>query len=302
MILVPGRVSELEQKSANGKGLFDDFIKGMFTTILATPCSGPLLGATLAWTLLQPPVVVYVVFTAIGAGMAFPYVVFSSSSRLLKLVPKPGNWMEIFKQLMGFLLFGFAIYLMIGLPRDMILPTVGLCLVLTFALLFYKSFSPFGSPIGKKLLIGCIGALIIAGGWFANFRVLYNFISEEAAVKAEKGSRGWEEFTPAKLLNAHTGKKHVIVDFTANWCMNCQFNKITVYHTKEINNLIDKKNIVALKADITQENPAAESLLHHLGSRSVPFFAVFPADDPYNPIIMRDILNKKSVVKVLQGL
>ena len=66
--------------------------------------------------------------------------------------------------------------------------------------------------------------------------------------------------------------------------------------------MIKEKKIVALKADLTQENKAAESLMHHLGSRSVPFFAVFPGDDPYNPVIMRDVVTKKSVIKVLEGL
>ena len=78
--------------------------------------------------------------------------------------------------------------------------------------------------------------------------------------------------------------------------------QIAVFHSKEANDLIKKKNILALKADLTQQNPAAESLMHHLGSRSVPFFAVFPGDDPYNPVIMRDIVTKKSVLKVLKGL
>lgn len=302
IILVPASITELEQKSVKGKGLFDDFIKGMFTTILATPCSGPLLGATLAWTLMQPPSVIYAVFTAIGVGLASPYVLLSASSRLLKLIPKPGAWMEDFKHIMGFLLFGFAIYLMVGLPKDMILSTIGLCTFLAFAVIVYTRFSPFGSTIKRKLIVGLISILIAVSGWHINFNVLHSFISEDDALKAKKDSKKWEEFTPEKLKEAHCMGQHVIVDFTANWCMNCQFNKITVYHSKEVNELIEKKNILPLKADLTRKNPAAESLLHHLGSRSVPFFAVFPGDDPYNPIIMRDIVNKRRVLKILKGL
>jgi thiol:disulfide interchange protein len=69
-----------------------------------------------------------------------------------------------------------------------------------------------------------------------------------------------------------------------------------------VNTVIRQKNVLALKADLTQENKAAESLMHHLGSRSVPFLAVFPGDEPYSPVILRDVVTKKSVVKVLQGL
>lgn len=302
IIIIPTSITALNQKSMKEKAFLDDFIKGMFTTILATPCSGPFLGATLAWTLLQPPAVIYIVFASIGAGMAFPYVLFSSSSRLMKLIPKPGKWMEDFKYLMGFLLIGFAVYLMIGLPKDMIIPTVGLCAVLSLAVMVYTRFSPFGSSIKRKLISGVITICIAVLGWHVNFNVLHSFMSEEAALLAEEESGTWEEFTPAKLLGAHANGQHVIIDFTANWCMNCQFNKVTVYHSKEVNDVIKRKNIIALKADLTQENKAAESLMHHLGSRSVPFFAVFPGDEPYNPVILRDIVSKKSVLKVLKGL
>ena len=302
IILVPTGITALKQKNMKEKGFLDDFIKGMFTTILATPCSGPFLGATLAWTLLQPPTVIYTVFVSIGAGMAFPYVILSSSSRLLKLIPKPGNWMTDFKQFMGFLLIGFAVYLMIGLPKDMIIPTVGLCVILTLAVMVYTRFSPFGSSIKRKLITGAVTICIAVFGWHVNFNILQNFLSEETALLAEKESGTWEEFAPVKLLGAHASGQNVIVDFTANWCMNCQFNKVTVYHSREVNDVIKQKNIIALKADLTQENKAAESLMHHLGSRSVPFFAVFPGDDPYNPVILRDIVSKKSVLKVLKGL
>lgn len=302
MILVPTGISALEQKSTKGKGYLDDVFKGMFTTILATPCSGPLLGATLAWTLTQPPVIIYSVFISLGIGMASPYIVLSSSTRLMKLIPRPGTWMEDFKHVMGFLLFGFAVYLMIGLPKDMILPTVGFCVSMAFILVLYTRLSPFGSSMQRKVIVGFICLVIGFGGWHLNFTGLYNLISDEAVQRSEKETGAWEEFTPDKLIKAHSIGRHVIVDFTASWCMNCQFNKITVYHSKEIAKLIKDKNILALKADITQNNPGAESLLHHLGSRSVPFLAVFPKDDPYKPIIMRDLVKKKSVMQILQKL
>ncbi|MFC1476616.1 protein-disulfide reductase DsbD family protein [Fibrobacterota bacterium] len=302
IINVPTGITALKQKSIQEKAFLDDFIKGMFTTILATPCSGPLLGATLAWTLLQPPAIIYIVFASIGAGMAFPYVLFSSSSRLMKLIPKPGKWMEDFKYLMGFLLIGFAVYLMIGLPKGMIIPTVGLCAALALAVLIYTRFSPFGASVKRKLLSGVVAVLVAALGWHVNFNILHSFLSEDTALLAEEESGIWKEFTPEKLLGAHAIGQHAIIDFTANWCMNCQFNKVTVYHSKEVDELIKQKKIIALKADLTQENEVAESLMHHLGSRSVPFLAIFPGDDPYNPVIMRDVVTKKSVLKVLKDL
>jgi len=84
--------------------------------------------------------------------------------------------------------------------------------------------------------------------------------------------------------------------------MNCQYNKITVYKTKEIISLIDKKDILALKADLTKPDSLISSLMQNLGSRSVPFFAIFPADDPAHPIVMRDIVKKSEVIKALKAL
>jgi thiol:disulfide interchange protein len=302
MILVPSGVTNMERKSSGGRGYVDDFIKGIFTTILATPCSGPLLGATLAWTLIQKPLVIYTVFCAIGIGMAFPYVLLSASKTLMKLLPKPGLWMEDFKKFMGFLLFGFAVYLMIGLPADMILPTTGLCLFLAFGIMLFTRYAQFGSSFPRKVITGIAVICVIIAGWHICFNVMRDFVITVNDSSIEEKSGAWEEFTVDKLQNAHAEGRHVMVDFTANWCMNCQYNKVTVYHSKALMDLIREKNILTFKADLTQENPAAESLLHHLGSRSVPFLAIFPGDNPYEPIIMRDIVQKKDVLKTVNGL
>lgn len=302
MMIVPSGIAGLDYAAGKKKGFWGDFTKGVFTTILATPCSGPFLGATLAWTLLQRPVIIYTVFIAIGCGMAAPYVLFSTSSSLMKLIPKPGKWMDDFKHVMGFLLIGFAVYLMIGLPEDFRIPTIGLCVFLALAVMVYSRFAPYGSPVKRKIIVWLAVLGIGAAGWYLNFVVLYSVTSREIAEKIDTQSNVWEEFSVEKLNAAHASGQHVLVDFTALWCMNCQFNKITVYQSKEIQALLKEKNIRALRADLTNENPPAMSLLHHLGSRSVPFCAVFPADQPNEPFILRDIIRKKDLVKILQQL
>lgn len=300
VLVVPSNISNLERKS--GKGLWGEYFRGMFATLLATPCSGPFLGATLAWTLTQSTVIIFLVFFSIGAGMAFPYVLFSLSKTLVNLIPKPGKWMEDFKHLMGILLLGAAVYFLLGLPKDMVVSVVGFSVAIAFAVVFFFRYAPWGSALKRNVIAG-IAALAIAGfGYYLTFGVIYKNTSYKAALAAVRNEVQWEEFSPKQLLDAHANGQHVIVDFTANWCLNCQYNMITVLSSDEVMDLIGKKHILALKADLTWTNVQAESLLHHLGSRSVPFFAVFPGDDPYRPIIMRDILNKGAVIKVLKGL
>lgn len=297
--VLPGSISNMEKKS--GSGLLGDYIKGMFATILATPCSGPLLGATLAWTLTQSAQVVFTVFASIGVGMAFPYVLFASSSSLSRLVPKPGIWMKDFKYLMGFVLIGMAVYLMKGLPQDMIVSTIGLCVSLAFAVIVYTRFAPWGASIRRKVTMIIISMVIAGVALYLNFGVFYK--KHSVSVVESTVSKGeWFEFSPSLLRDAHTTGRHVIVDFTASWCMNCQYNKIAVLNSPDIKELLKAKNVLLIKADLTRPDPVIESLLHHLGSRSVPFLAVFPGDNPYEPIVMRDVLKKSDLREVLKGL
>jgi thiol:disulfide interchange protein len=297
-IILPGSASNLGKKGAKGFG--GDLLNGMVATILATPCSGPLLGATLAWTMTQVPIVVFTVFSSIGLGMAFPYVLFSSSRTLSRLMPRPGKWMSDFKFLMGFVLMGAAVYLMLGLPHEMIISTLGVCLFLAFSVILYVRYSPFGSSFLRKAIVGVIAVLISASGLYFNFGILYKRISQAAQTGTESGT--WKQFSPQMLKSAHAEGRNIIVDFTANWCMNCQYNTIAVLRTGEIDNLIKNKNILAMTADLTHPDPAIEALLHNLGSKSIPFLAVFPKDNPYQPIVMRDLLSKRELEKVLNSL
>ena len=210
--------------------------------------------------------------------------------------------MNDFKHLMGFILLGFAVYLMVGLPQNMLISTVGMCLVLVFGIAFFTHYAPFGSSIKRKAVVAAMALIICFSGVYVNFGILYRIIAADEKGIAGQENGSWKEFSADELKKAHELGQNVIIDFTANWCVNCQFNKVTVLNTSQINKLIKEKNIVAMKADLTRPDPQIESLLHHLGSRSVPFLAIFSGTNPYEPVIMRDIINKKKLVNVLKQL
>jgi thiol:disulfide interchange protein DsbD len=300
MIMVPSSLANLDGKHRDG--MFGDFFKGIFATILATPCSGPFLGAVLAWTITQPPVVIFIVYASIGAGMSFPYVLLSASRRLSHQLPKPGKWMQDFKGLMGFLLLGFAVYLMFGLSSDLIVPTVLFCLSASFAVVIYGRFSPWGSSFLRKVVSIFLALCVAAGGLYGSFFIVYPSFSRVKAEGAELKSGVWQDFSADSLLAANAAGRPAIVDFTANWCMNCQYNTIMVLDKREVTDLIRKKNVLALKVDMTMPNIVQDSLLHSLGSRSIPFLALFPGDRPNEPVIMRDILTKGKVIRELNKL
>ncbi len=299
VIALPGAIAGMERMG--GRGFFGEIVRGMFATLLATPCSGPFLGATLAWTLTQPSVIIFLVFASIGVGMAFPYVVFSASRTLIRLIPKPGKWMEDFKHLTGILLLGAVVYFLFGLPKDMVVSTVGFSISVVFAVVFFVRYAPFGSRLWRYAVAAVVGLTVVGTGFYLSFGVIYRQESARTSIAADTDIP-WEDFSPKRLLGAHATGRNAIVDFTANWCLNCQYNFLTVLSTPEVAALIRRKNVLPLKADLTWTNIQTEALLHDLGSRSVPFLAVFPGDDPYHPIIMRDILSKRALLKVLRKL
>ena len=280
----------------------NEFIRGVVAALLATPCSGPFMGATLAWAVGQSRLVTVIVILSIGVGMALPYIILSQSNALLKLIPRPGRWMEDFKFVMGFFVLCAAVYLMTGLPRDVMFGTVGMVLSLAGAIVFFGRHVPFGSSIRRTAVVAIIAGAIAAAGGVLSYKVIPDSFFAERQVVSTSVEDVWTDFSPDALTNAHGASRNVIVDFTASWCLNCQYNMAVVLQSPDIIRRIKDKKIVAMTADLTGNNPQAEALLHHLGSRSVPFMAVFPANDPYHPIILRDVLQKRDVILALDKL
>ena len=116
-----GKTVELAEK----EGFAGAFSKGILTTILATPCSAPFLAPALTWAVSRPPVETYAVFSAVGLGMASPYLLIGAFPNLIAFLPKPGAWMDTFKQVMGFVLLATVVFLLTFVPWTLIVPTVG---------------------------------------------------------------------------------------------------------------------------------------------------------------------------------
>ena len=271
----------------------DSYIKGLIATMLATPCSGPFLGGTIAWSFTQPAPVLVAVFMSVGLGMAFPYIILTARPRLLRFVPRPGPWMITLERIMAFLLLATTVYLIGLLASRLVIPALWFLLFLGLGLWQYGI---YGNPLQtrrNRIMALLVLAIIVAGGYLIAF-------SSIDAERKEAVTRG-HAFSMERLLENRRKGKVSVVKFTADWCPNCVLVEKTSLHTDGVERLMSKNGVELLTADLTADNPPAQNLLDRLGSRSIPFLAVFPPGAEFNePYCLRDIYSEKQVLEAIK--
>lgn len=292
---VPNQVGQMA--GIRREGLGDALFKGMLATVLATPCSGPFLGSTLTWTLSQSPLVIFLIFTSLGLGMALPYVFLTAQPALLKRLPRPGPWMETFKQSMGFLLLATVIFLMISLRQDHLLYTVTLLMFIGMACWWYGRFASFDKSFGRRMAHLGVGFAIVLGGARFSFVEFRGFF--------EPNEAHWVRFEPDAFMEHIERGDTVFIDFTAKWCANCLFNKATVFDSDSVRAVMRERGVVPMLADITDDSPYTDMvkrLMHQLGGRSIPFLAVFPGDRPHEPIVRHAIVTRSDMIEIFEAM
>jgi suppressor for copper-sensitivity B len=298
---VPKQVNTLAAGMGR-EGLSNAFFNGMLATLLATPCSGPFLGTTLTWTLAQTPMTIFLIFTMLGFGMALPYVVLTAFPKLLAFVPKPGPWMETFKQAMGFLLMVTVVYLMISVRREMLLFINAFLVFVAIAAWYWGRFAKFGQKFIKRWAVVAVTVAIVAIGAHLSFDTMQ---AAFAPTQPGQGHLEWEEFDRDAFDEHMKAGRSVFIDFSASWCPNCVWNEKVVFESAEISELLKKKGVVSMRADITHDSPRTrmlERLRAKLGGRSLPFLAVFPADKPNEPFVRPDIVTIGTMREILSSL
>lgn len=280
-----GKSNELQQR----EGMSGAFFKGMFTTVLATPCSGPFLGPVFGYTLAQPPVVTYVVFLSVGLGMASPYLVIGAFPGLMRFLPKPGMWMETFKQLMAFFLLGTVVYLFTTISDEYFIAVLALLVGVWFAC-WWIGRTPITAETSKKAMnwAGAVGLAVLIG--FGSFEYLG---PREELIP-------WEPYSPTALREATNSGKTVMVDFTADWCPTCKLNLARAIDTHPVNEVVQKHNVVPLIADWSDRSDTIKQALNELNSNSIPVLAIYPAGKPDQVIVLRDLLSQDDVLEALQ--
>ncbi|HTU17162.1 MAG TPA: cytochrome c biogenesis protein CcdA, partial [Gemmataceae bacterium] len=256
-ISVPAFVGASAAASSKGEGYGGAFSKGVLSTLLATPCSGPFLGSALAWATAQPALLTFAVFAAVGLGMASPYLLVGLFPSLVRLLPRSGNWMVTFKQLMGFVLLATVVYLMSFLSVPSVVPTVLLLLGVGLGCWWIGRASSLES-LGQRLRAWGIAAAVVASMALLSFGWLENVMAERFERAAERllSSHGdpsgqvatspdddhavfdWEPFSQKRLEDLVNDGKTVFVDFTADWCLTCKANEAAAIERPEVARLL----------------------------------------------------------------
>jgi thiol:disulfide interchange protein DsbD len=280
------------QTAASKEGPLGAFLKGVVTTVLATPCTAPLMAAAIAWAVKQPIATNLAVFATVGLGMASPYLLIGVYPELLRFLPKPGAWMETFKQICGFVLLGTVVFILSFIESAAIVPTVLLLLGIGVAC-WLVARTPLTAELNSRLKSWASAAVIVLLFVGVSFGVMYR-------LAIAPGESGWQPFSLARLQQVAVDEgKTVLVDFSAEWCWNCKALEKAVLHTAPIKDAIENSNVVTMYADFTKYPPEIERTIRALGGNGVPLIAVFPGGAPYHPIVFNGAYTQSDIVDAI---
>jgi len=299
--------------------LLGSFLNGVLATAVATPCTAPFMSSALAATLTLPTALGFTIFTAIGLGMSAPYLVLSYNTKLLSLLPRPGEWMESFKQLMAFPLFATVIWLMrvfarqMGMESSTLSPIIDLLwgsLLLALGLWLLSRSQISKRSISTQLsrilaLLAIVAGVVIAIPKTAEIELAsQRALAPSERMTPERDHFGllWEPFSQSRLEQLLENGESVYVDFTAEWCITCQVNERIVFSSDEVRALLNQKKVVLMRADWTSKNPAITAALGTFGRNGVPLNVLYPYGQSESPVILPNILTPGIVLEELRKL
>ena len=274
------------------RGYTGSFFTGALATVAATPCSAPFLAPALGAALAMSAAASFLVFTLIALGLSTPYLLLSIFPGAVKILPRPGAWMETFKQLMAFLLYATVAYLAWVLAgqageNGFLAALFALVLIAMAAWLYGRYAAPGNSAARRRF--GVVGALVlvVCGCWLGWPRA------------AAPDDIVWEKWSPAAVASAQASGRIVYVDFTARWCATCQANKKIVFGSDEVRRVFREKKILALKADWTNADPQITAELARFNRGAVPFNLIYKPGRP-EPVALPELLTPGVVLDALK--
>ena len=290
---LPSRVATMEARNP----VANSFLTGMLAVAVASPCTAPFMGASLGLAVGLPAVQALLIFAAIGLGMALPYLAASWWPAVARLLPKPGAWMDTFKKFMAFPMFGTAVWLLWVLGQQTGIDGAGalLALLVVLALVLWAL-----GLTGRTRIV--LASFSIAAGALLASAIGPNVIkmAEAATPVAETPGARWQPWSAERVQTALGAGQPVFVDFTAAWCVTCQYNKKTTLASAEVLSAMDAAKVQTFRADWTRRDAAITAELQKLGRSGVPVYVLQAPGQA--PVVFSEILSATEVKDALGRL
>ena len=269
---------------------FESFLTGILAVVVASPCTAPFMGSAIGFALLQPSFNSILIFLSLGLGFALPYFILSIKPTLLSFLPRPGPWMETFKQFMAFPMWASALWLLWVLSGQVDSDTVILVLIGGLALslsLWLLEKNTTEIKLVKWILRGT--AIVLIG--FSIYIIPTSYSTKEERFTKD------EIYSEQRLRELRNSNQIVFLNFTADWCITCKVNERVALKTQKVQKILKRESINYLEADWTRKDEMIASKLEEFGRSGVPLYLLYPSKG--KPIILPEILTEDILIKYL---
>jgi thiol:disulfide interchange protein DsbD len=301
---VGGGLAGIGDGLTQGDSYHASFFTGVLTTLVATPCTAPFMAAAVGAALTQSPIVALSIFTALGFGLALPYLTLSFAPWLRRALPKPGAWMDTLKQVFAFPMYGSAAWLVWVLAQQQT-AVLGLGAALAGAILIglaawaYQKSKSSGAKGRVAALATTVVALLLA------IALPLQLAGVPVAAAAGAGSTkpggsadadGWQDYDAARVAELKAAGMPVLVNFTASWCLTCLVNERNAFGDSAVQAVFHDKGVTLMKGDWTNRNPEITKALADFGRAGVPLYVVYNAKPGVTePLVLPQLLSASVV-------
>lgn len=286
-------------------GYSSSFFTGVLATVVASPCTAPFMGAALGFALSQSWLVAMLVFAFLGLGMALPFLLLTFSPALMRFMPKPGQWMVTFKELMAFPMYAAALWLLwvlgmqTGVNGMIAVAAAALALAMALWLLQKASLSAGTWRLANRVVSV---ALILAALSVLQTPLLEARTGGIAYDPDEEVDMAYEPFAAARVAELRQAGTPVLVNMTAAWCITCLANEQTTLSTARVKEAMDQFGITYMKGDWTNQDPEISKVLDEFNRPSVPLYILYPGDPAAEPRILPQLLTPSIVIDAFASL
>ncbi len=280
------------------KGYAGSFFTGVLAMVVATPCTAPFMGAAVGFALAQSAVVTFAIFTALGLGLALPYLLLAFQPAWTRLLPRPGAWMEVLKQATAVPIFATVIWMVWLFAQSAGINALA-GLLLAFLLLAVAGWVLGRWPARRASTAWALLLLVLA---IAVPVYAVRALGAKVPASAAAASTQWEPWTPELVAKYQAAGHPVFVDFTASWCLSCQVNERVVLRRADVESRLRNSQVALVRADWTGHDEAIAQTLTALGRSGVPTYALYPGSAGAEPKLLPEVLTPNVVFAALDGL